>query len=343
MPLGDLIPLQIGKFVLTLGFCARLSAQLAGTITPVQKSYAVGEPIDLVLTINNPTSNDEDFSPRPTFRSISEKGIQVSIRGESPTTHPRFIACPWWEPPKDTVAEPFTIAIKWREPLLRAKPGATTLTLFLQELYGDLSPGTHHVEYSIGIDTIPTHSFGSKLIHGTLTGQGVFDIVVYPASEESLRAALPRHLNSKPPDTSGYWAQRPHQHRFFLIQSPIVIQYITRLPGLEAYDARVLAMIKFKANREAENFVLDQLNTNDTGKIVAALFVLQEWKYVLPEAEVARLLNKGQTEPRLAALRYVYNLPGHAFLPEVRALNHDPDSSVAAASKRIQETLIHRE
>jgi hypothetical protein len=122
----------------------------------------------------------------------------------------------------------------------------------------------------------------------------------------------------------------------FLIASPIVIPYLIQLTPQSQFPDPVLAMAKFRGNHDAKAFVLGKLTSDDPNQIADAISVLDQWQYAIPESDIARLLNHGSTESRLAAMRYLYHHPGRTFRADIKALGDDPDTVIAAASQRIQ-------
>jgi hypothetical protein len=75
-------------------------------------------------------------------------------------------------------------------------------------------------------------------------------------------------------------------------------------------------------------------------EILAALAVLQKWKYGLPEHEVRRLLNlpSSLSTARIGAILYASELPGNPFSSQVRALINDADRNVAEIAARASST-----
>lgn len=128
-----------------------------------------------------------------------------------------------------------------------------------------------------------------------------------------------------------------------MVKSPVVIPFITRMAQSVGDNKLILAMARFKGNHDAEAFVLEKLRSDDAEQILAALAVLQEWKYVLPEREVFRLLNLPSTlrnvrEARAGAILYAATVPGDIFRTDVRGLVNDPDGYIAEIAQRVYPT-----
>jgi hypothetical protein len=319
--------------LIAAGLTTILSTHVQGSglvfvnMTPSQASYVVGEPIDIVLTIRNDTDETVSFEERyPDFASArGTGGISLVLLGGAVAKPKQAPRDPWLGPRLDPVSSLIVASGPKIQLASLAAGKARTFKVFLQQFAGDLPPGAHNIAYTFDIDQVPREG-----PHIQATGQ--FTATIVSAGAGELAEAIAQH--AKEYETSDYWTSRAAEEGLLIVNSPLVIPYLTRIKPWGDYEV-VLAMEKFKGNHDAEDYVLGQLRSGGTPQTTAALYVLQQWKYALSESEVSHLLNSGKAESRLAAIRYVYHLPGGAYQPEVRALVVDPDVSIAEAARRV--------
>jgi hypothetical protein len=305
---------------------------LAATLSPARESFVAGEPIDLSFAIRNTTSTTVTVSAAGPFFISFQGDIGLKVTSE-PGTKARATSIlwnPWFAAPGDPVTGQRNLVINMKVPMVSLKPGETSSTpVFAQQYLGDPGPGTYSIAYSVAMSTRTQGLAGPPV-----KGDGSFKIVVSPGSNAQLAQALAFRVDAQ--KSTDFRVIKTATEGLLLVNSPAVIPYLLQIkPLLQPYDEVVLAMAKFKGNREATEFVLSKLRTGDAAETVPALYVLQRWGYVLPENEVSLLLWQGSPDARLAALRYVYNLPGRPHLAQVKGLTADRDGGVAEAARRV--------
>ena len=314
---------------LSVAACAGqvVRAEHTATVSPTQESYIEGEPIDLALTLRN----ESDTSV--TIESIYGRGaVTFSAHGSDVPREldvfDRLLA---------QHGRPRGHAAAWEAgglaPLYGVGPRKSwSSRIFLQEFVRAPGPGECDLTYTIDI---PARPRGGGQAGPPFKGSGAFRIAIVKGTDAELSSALARHANPG----GDYWSGLSMIAGLALVKSPVVIPYLTHI-ATGGNTKPILAIARFKGNRDAEAFVLEKLQSDDANEILAALSVLQEWNYVLPERELWRLLNlpNALSTARIGAILYAASVPGDVFRAQVQGLVNDPDASVAKAAERAYPT-----
>ena len=321
-----LLKLIIGSF--TVAACAgqAVPGQHIATISPVRKSYVEGEPIDLTLTLRN----ESDTSA--TIESLYGRGVITFTAHGSTIPRERDV----FDRLLAQQGRPRGRGAAWEAGGLSRLNGVEPRRswsdkILLQDFVGAPGPGECDLNFTIDI---PARPRGGQQLGAPFRGSGAFKITIVKGTDAELSNALARH--ARPGDD--YWSGQSMSAGVVLVKSPVVVPYLTRIAA--GGDVKpILAMARFPGHHDAEAFVIEKLTSEDGREVLGSLAVLQEWKYVLPEHEVRRLLNlpNALSAVRVGAILYAASRPGDIYGTQVRALANDPDARVAAVAARAYE------
>jgi hypothetical protein len=308
---------------------ALFAAERSASLNPSQERFISGEPIDLVLTLHNSTDATCIILPTyPVFYDYARKGgVAINAKGAQPRPPDVFdkLVAQFGRP-----RGPASWGLEGKFPLWQIERGKSHSTkLFLQQFALDPAPGDYEVTYVIDIHPEPDRQGGE--VGSSFRGEGKFRISIVKGSDAELSAALARHSESR----DNYWSIKEMVEGLVLVKSPAAIPYLTQIPT-GGSNKVILAMSRFKGDHDAESFVLEKLHSDDEKEILAALAVLQEWNYSLPEDEVRRLLYLPDTirQARLGTILYAASLQNGAYHSLVATLINDSDASIAETARR---------
>jgi len=331
------VSLTVGLMI-AAGLAGSLVAaqSVTAAVSPVRDTFIFGEPIELTLTLRNTSRTKVNFTSSPPHMcAFADSGLAISSTPGTGGEPPRVPRSPWDFELRDPVASLVFPGGMSRGGGSLGPGQASSTAMFLQDFVGDLQPGVYWITYSVDCPTLAGRPLG---ISPTVNGSGEFMLVVSPGIGGQLTQAFARWLDRRV-KTDRYCTAMTATYALLLADSPVAVPYLIQMDKAVAcggvYNQVVMAMEKFKGNRDATNFVLRKLRTGDQTEVVPALYVLGKWRYDLPRSEVTRLLNSSDMWTRLAGIRYIYQLPRRTYLPLLRSQTSDPNGTIAEAARRV--------
>jgi len=299
---------------------AKATCMTSATLRPIKVDYLESEPIELMLTLTNRSSQAIQFSARyPSFEEFDAAGIEIAVKGTSPsqlqqTRRPREIG--------------------GRATVLTIGPSESwTVRVFLQDYVEALNPGRYDLSYSIAIPCLDK-DFKPD---GEIRGQGSFQILIGPASDRGLLSALDKYGVEL--DSSDYWTQITALEALSVTTSPLVIPHLKKAIDVGFSDRAVQALQKFRGDHKAEQALVGTVRDGRLAGVTGALRIFESWNYVLPENDFAYAMKRNGPEMKLAMLRYAGKVLQIAYRPVIAPYVTDPDPRVAQEADRVEKLL----
>jgi hypothetical protein len=292
---------------------------MAASLSPTKASYFQGEPIEMLLAVQNGTRVGVSLlADYPTF-GAGARGITIHSVGD-PTG-------------KGQLGWPTSYNF-WRIPEITLGPGETwTSKIYLQRFIGGLAPGTHELEYSI---EVPYDI--ERRPEAVAKGAGRLTVIVLAGSDNDVGKALAGYAQVFD-ETTDYWRRREAEEALSVTESPLVIPYLARLlkTAFMAYPTAALA--KFPGNPDAEKIVLSIIRGEGAGDPATVFWVLGEWRYRLSPADFRAVLAGPNTNVAMAALDYAVQVGERAYAPDIAARAAEANEPIATFARRALQGL----
>jgi hypothetical protein len=292
----------------------------AADLAPAKASYLVGEPIELRLTVSNPTNESISLEVTYPFQggiSLSRvRNAAVETPGEAPAT---------------------SAEVGWSTtgfPLQPIEAGQSWSMKVYAQRYMQAPPaGASQLEYAVTV-----RFRGKGQTRGTVTSRGRILVKVAPGTEAELSAALAAIWAPYEASTD-YGERLAVEQAMSVADTPLAIPYLAKLVKFGLSDFPVIALGKFRGDRDAEEVLLSTLSGKRSENAPAALSVLGGWDYVLPEDAFSRVLTNAAQPGQLAALDYAKKINNLAYLPAVSACAKGGDPYLANQAAEVRDEL----
>jgi hypothetical protein len=316
---GSVVYLLMGIAMFGSSAGAEAQCPIDVEVTAARPAYQTGEPIEVIVRFVDRGAAGVRLSyAYPTLSGLGEPGIRFEPTGSLKPAAPAGAT--------DQIA-----------PLMSVPAGGNIkVSVFLQRFLSGFAPGQYTIPWSVRVPCMgPT---GHRA--GVVQARGDIRFQVAAGSPATLHAVFANYAQEL--ETADTFRQREAVEALQSAESPLVVQYLERLPQLGYRQQAFAALTKFRTDARARQLVLDAVKSSPPQDVLVGLSVLRAWGERLPEPDLKSLLERPDRMIKIATLQFVAATGTSSDVQILQPYVDSPEPDIAGAARQARAALLKR-